>query len=627
MLAFVMLWAYFSFSQYLIIWSGNLPRGDRVVHAPAPDRLAGGRHRADRRALRRAVRACCCRGRSSAQPRAARQGRGRRSWSSRLVDLFWLIAPEFHQHGIVGQLARHRAAAVARRDLARLLRLAAARPRDPAGPRSASSTKRSAGSSSAARRHSTADCASLTMSWQPDVRHETSDVNIRGDPRRSAPAWSADRRGRPRADLAAVRLLRRAATAQTGPREYPLAVAQEQRLPPEPRLQTEPARGPRRPARARRRGARQLRLGGQERRRRADSDRRGDEADARAGTARSERSDDADDKDTADSRRSSSLCVHRVLLVPSRRADGRRPGEHRLQARAGHAVVCAAGAAARDRLRSEHRPAPAARRRRSATRTAGPCGSATTSGSGPVVLVFAYYDCPMLCTQVINGLASALGVLSLEPGTDFEIVTVSFDPRDTPATAAAKKAAYLERYSRPGAAAAWHFLTGDQPAIERLTQGGRLPLRLGRGDEAVRAPERRHRADAGRPARAIPVRHRVRPARSAARHRRGVGGQGRHGRRLAAALLLSLRPDDRPLRPRDHARDARWRGVLHRPRRSARSSSSWCARERPDSYLTSYVVRHSALSRSGLDHGGPRRRALLLPARRLAVSSRCSSPA
>src|SRR4029450_2202683 len=73
-------------------------------------------------------------------------------------------------------------------------------------------------------------------------------------------------------------------------------------------------------------------------------------------------------------------------------------------------------------------------------------------GKRPVVLVFAYYDCPMLCTQVINGLSSALGVLTLVPGQDFEIVTVSFNPRDTPAAAAAKKAVYLDRYKRPGAA-------------------------------------------------------------------------------------------------------------------------------------------------------------------------------
>jgi protein SCO1/2 len=90
-------------------------------------------------------------------------------------------------------------------------------------------------------------------------------------------------------------------------------------------------------------------------------------------------------------------------------------------------------------------------------------------GRRPVVLVFAYYDCPMLCTLAINGLSSALKVLSLDPGADFEIVTVSIDPRDTPAAAAAKKAGYLERYKRAGAAAGWHFLTGDQPSIDRLT--------------------------------------------------------------------------------------------------------------------------------------------------------------
>jgi len=91
-------------------------------------------------------------------------------------------------------------------------------------------------------------------------------------------------------------------------------------------------------------------------------------------------------------------------------------------------------------------------------------------GKRPVVLVFAYYDCPMLCTQVINGLSTALNVLSLEPHNDFEIVTVSFNPKDTPATAAAKKATYLERYRHPGAAAGWHFLSGDQAAIDRLTK-------------------------------------------------------------------------------------------------------------------------------------------------------------
>jgi len=91
-------------------------------------------------------------------------------------------------------------------------------------------------------------------------------------------------------------------------------------------------------------------------------------------------------------------------------------------------------------------------------------------GKRPVVMLFAYYDCPMLCTMAINGLASALDVLSLVPGKDFEIVTVSFDPRDTAVTATAKKTGYIARYKQPGAATAWHFLTGDQPSIDRLTR-------------------------------------------------------------------------------------------------------------------------------------------------------------
>jgi protein SCO1/2 len=91
-------------------------------------------------------------------------------------------------------------------------------------------------------------------------------------------------------------------------------------------------------------------------------------------------------------------------------------------------------------------------------------------GARPVVLVFAYYSCPMLCTQVINGVASAVGVLQLEPGRDFEVVTISFDPHDTPATAAAKKAAFLERDKQPGAVAGAHFLTADPASIDRLTK-------------------------------------------------------------------------------------------------------------------------------------------------------------
>jgi protein SCO1/2 len=91
-------------------------------------------------------------------------------------------------------------------------------------------------------------------------------------------------------------------------------------------------------------------------------------------------------------------------------------------------------------------------------------------GRRPVVLNLVYYDCPMLCTLSLNGLASALDVLSFDAGREFEIVTISFDPKETPELAAAKKKAYLERYGRRGAEGGWHFLTGDAEAISRVTQ-------------------------------------------------------------------------------------------------------------------------------------------------------------
>ena len=90
--------------------------------------------------------------------------------------------------------------------------------------------------------------------------------------------------------------------------------------------------------------------------------------------------------------------------------------------------------------------------------------------SRPIVLVLAYYDCPMLCTQVLNGTVSTLKVLPFDAGKEFDVVVVSFDPRETHALAAAKKELYIEQYKRAGAAQGWHFLTGDAPSIKRLTE-------------------------------------------------------------------------------------------------------------------------------------------------------------
>ena len=88
----------------------------------------------------------------------------------------------------------------------------------------------------------------------------------------------------------------------------------------------------------------------------------------------------------------------------------------------------------------------------------------------PVILSFAYYDCPMLCTLVINGLIRTLRTLSFSAGTEFNIVTVSFNPKDTPPMAAIKRQTSLQSYSRKGAENGWHFLTGDEKTIQQLTQ-------------------------------------------------------------------------------------------------------------------------------------------------------------
>ncbi len=87
----------------------------------------------------------------------------------------------------------------------------------------------------------------------------------------------------------------------------------------------------------------------------------------------------------------------------------------------------------------------------------------------PVVLSLVYFDCPALCTEVLNGELRTMKAISLDLGKDFEAVTVSFEPKDTPALAKAKRDVYLGQYDRPGATDHWHFLTGDQQSIDALT--------------------------------------------------------------------------------------------------------------------------------------------------------------
>jgi len=89
-------------------------------------------------------------------------------------------------------------------------------------------------------------------------------------------------------------------------------------------------------------------------------------------------------------------------------------------------------------------------------------------GAKPVILVLVYYQCPMLCTQILNGLVISLRGMSLQSGRDFEVVAVSIDPTETSELAARKKAEYLRRYAK--SSTGWHFLTGAEPQIKELAQ-------------------------------------------------------------------------------------------------------------------------------------------------------------
>jgi protein SCO1 len=90
-------------------------------------------------------------------------------------------------------------------------------------------------------------------------------------------------------------------------------------------------------------------------------------------------------------------------------------------------------------------------------------------GERPLVLALVYYECPMLCSQTLNGLVSALDILKFDVGREFDVVAVSFNPKEGPGLASARKRAYTERYKRPGTEDGWHFLTGPPESIAQLT--------------------------------------------------------------------------------------------------------------------------------------------------------------
>jgi len=90
-------------------------------------------------------------------------------------------------------------------------------------------------------------------------------------------------------------------------------------------------------------------------------------------------------------------------------------------------------------------------------------------GKKPAILALVYYTCPMLCSEEMDGLTSSLEMVKLTPGKDFDVVIVSIDPSDSPEQARKSKALYVKRYGRPETAAGWHFLTGQRPAIDAVT--------------------------------------------------------------------------------------------------------------------------------------------------------------
>ena len=98
-------------------------------------------------------------------------------------------------------------------------------------------------------------------------------------------------------------------------------------------------------------------------------------------------------------------------------------------------------------------------------------------GKRPVVLAFVYYSCPMLCTQVLNGVSSAVKAMPFTVGEDFDVVYVSFDARETPQVAAEKKQAQLADYRQTSSASGWHYLTGTEAAIKRVTSAAGFSYR------------------------------------------------------------------------------------------------------------------------------------------------------
>ena len=190
-------------------------------------------------------------------------------------------------------------------------------------------------------------------------------------------------------------------------------------------------------------------------------------------------------------------------------------------------------------------------------------------GKKPVLLAFVYFTCPMLCNQVEQTLVGTLKMISFNPGADYEVVFISFDPSDTPDAALKKKHEAMSRFARPGTEPGWHFLTGSKEAIDAVTQGRGFSLQLRSEDQALRPRQRHSAADARWPNFALFLWRRLSAQQCPPRPGGRLLRENRHAGGSYLVVLLSIRPDQSPLQrhgtngyPHGRSCDA----VLHGPR-------------------------------------------------------------
>ena len=203
-------------------------------------------------------------------------------------------------------------------------------------------------------------------------------------------------------------------------------------------------------------------------------------------------------------------------------------------------------------------------------------GGPTTLGAvrrtdRPLVLVLGYYECPMLCTVVLNGVVEALRGIEWVPGREFDVVMLSIDPEETPDLARQKRETYLAAYGRPAARDGWRFLTGPQASIDAIAAAVGFEYRYLPERDEFAHPAVVFVLDARGQSRALPLRRALRPAHGATVARRSRRGPHRIDRRPRALGVLSLRPPDRTLHPDGHGSPAhRRRPDRARPRGTPR---------------------------------------------------------